>query len=170
MEPGVTILVVVSVPLKWLYYKTLVVWLRNYLLFTRVSWLENAWHNSCWYLIWVFASLIIHLLGISEWIGPLGMHHSLHWRHNDHDGVSNHQPVYSTVYSDADQRKHQSSVPLAFVWGIHQDRWIPRTKGQLRGKCFHLMTSSWFMSRTVYRTFVVELITFNLSTGQFVVF
>ena len=51
--------------------------------------------------------------------------------------------VYSTVYSDADQRKHQSSAPLAFVWGIHRDRWIPRTKGQLRGKCFHLMTSSW---------------------------
>ena len=41
--------------------------------------------------------------------------------------------VYSTVYSDADQRKHQSSASLAFVWGIHRDRWIPRTKGQLRG-------------------------------------
>ena len=51
--------------------------------------------------------------------------------------------VYSTVYSDADQRKHQSSASLAFVWGIHRDRWIPRTKGQLRGICFHLMTSSW---------------------------
>ena len=50
--------------------------------------------------------------------------------------------VYSTVYSDADQRKHQSSASLAFVWGIHRDRWIPRTKGQLRGKCFHLMMSS----------------------------
>ena len=50
--------------------------------------------------------------------------------------------VYSTVYSDPDQRKHQSSASLAFVWGIHRDRWIPRTKGQLRGKCFHLMTSS----------------------------
>ena len=50
--------------------------------------------------------------------------------------------VYSAVYSDADQRKHQSSASLAFVWGIHRDRWIPRTKGQLRGKCFHLMTSS----------------------------
>ena len=49
--------------------------------------------------------------------------------------------VYSTVYSDADQRKHQSSASLAFVRGIHQDRWIPCTKGQLRGKCFHLMTS-----------------------------
>ena len=51
--------------------------------------------------------------------------------------------VYSTVYSDEDQRKHQSSASLAFVWGIHRDRWIPRTKGQLRGKCFHLMTSWW---------------------------
>ena len=28
--------------------------------------------------------------------------------------------VYSTVYSDADQRKHQSSVSLAFVRGIHR--------------------------------------------------
>ena len=28
--------------------------------------------------------------------------------------------VYSTVHSDADQRKHQSSASLAFVWGIHQ--------------------------------------------------
>ena len=50
--------------------------------------------------------------------------------------------VYSIVYSDADQRNHQSSASLAFVWGIHRDRWIPRTKGQLRGKCFHSMTSS----------------------------
>ena len=38
--------------------------------------------------------------------------------------------VYSTVYSDADQRKQQSSASLAFVWGIHRDRWIPRTSGQ----------------------------------------
>ena len=28
--------------------------------------------------------------------------------------------VYSTVYSDADQRKHQSCASLAFVWGIHR--------------------------------------------------
>ena len=28
--------------------------------------------------------------------------------------------VYSTVYSDADQRRHQSSASLAFVWGIHR--------------------------------------------------
>ena len=30
--------------------------------------------------------------------------------------------VYSTVYPDADQRKHQSSASLAFVRGIH--RWL----------------------------------------------
>ena len=49
--------------------------------------------------------------------------------------------VYSIVYSDTDQRKHQSSASLAFV-RFTGDRWIPRTNGQLRGKCFHLMTSS----------------------------
>ena len=30
--------------------------------------------------------------------------------------------VHPTVYSGADQRKHQSSASLAFVWGIH--RWL----------------------------------------------
>ena len=30
------------------------------------------------------------------------------------------------------------------LWGeFTGDRWIPRTKGQWHGKCFHLMTSSW---------------------------
>ena len=41
--------------------------------------------------------------------------------------------VYSTVYLGTDQRKHQSSTPLAFVAG---DWWIPRANGQWRGKCF----------------------------------
>ena len=59
--------------------------------------------------------------------------------------------VYSSVHLDADQRKHQSSASLAFVWGIHRDRWIPRTKGQFRGKCFHLMTSSCKFHQASYR-------------------
>ena len=58
--------------------------------------------------------------------------------------ITNLTIVYSTVYSDPDQTKHQSSASLAFVRGIHRERWIPRTKGQWRGKCFHLMTSSCF--------------------------
>ena len=36
--------------------------------------------------------------------------------------------VYSTVHLDAE--KNQSSALLAFVRGIHRDRWIPRTDGQ----------------------------------------
>ena len=38
--------------------------------------------------------------------------------------------VYSTVYSSADQRKHQSSASLAFVWRIHQRPVNSPTKGQ----------------------------------------
>ena len=38
--------------------------------------------------------------------------------YNGRDGVANHQP-HSTVYSDADQSKHQSSASPAFVRGIH---------------------------------------------------
>ena len=34
--------------------------------------------------------------------------------------ITSHTIVYSNVYSDADQRKHQSSAPLAFVRGIHR--------------------------------------------------
>ena len=46
----------------------------------------------------------------------------LQWHHNEHDCISNHQhhDFYSTVYSSADQRKHQSSASLALVRGIHQ--------------------------------------------------
>ena len=75
--------------------------------------------------------------------------------------------VYSIVYSGEDQRKHQSSPSLAFVQGIHRDRWIPRTKGQLRGKCFHLMTSSchhclmWICNATYVEVIYVKYIIKN---------
>ena len=34
--------------------------------------------------------------------------------------ITSHTIVYSTVYSVADQRKHQNSAPLAFMGGIHR--------------------------------------------------
>ena len=80
--------------------------------------------------------------------------------------------VYSTVYSGADQRQHQSSVSLAFVWGIHRDRWIPRTKGQLRGKCFHLMTSScyiYFFTSTLLPTWMKFNPSMDISHAQLIV-
>ena len=44
--------------------------------------------------------------------------------------------VYSTVYSDADQRKHQSSASLAFVRGIHRGPVNSPHKGPVTRKIF----------------------------------
>ena len=63
---------------------------------------------------------------------------TLHWRHNEHDGISqiSSLQIYSTVYSGADHRKHQSSASLAFVRGIH--RWPVNSphKGPVTRKTF----------------------------------
>ena len=59
---------------------------------------------------------------------------SLRWRHNELDGVSNHQPY-------ADRRKHQCSASLAFVRGIHRGAVNSPHKWPVTRKCFHLMTS-----------------------------
>ena len=50
--------------------------------------------------------------------------------------------VYTTDYSSADQRKHQSSASLAFVRGIH--RWPVNSphKWPVTRNFFHVMTSS----------------------------
>ena len=47
--------------------------------------------------------------------------YTLEWRHNGAIAfqITSLTIVYSTVYSGADQRKHQSSASLAFVRGIH---------------------------------------------------
>ena len=66
--------------------------------------------------------------------------------------------VYSTVYSGANQRKHQSSVSLAIVRGIH--RWPVNSlhKGPVMWKMFpfdDIITRSVCIS-TVYRTVLGE--------------
>ena len=69
---------------------------------------------------------------------------SLQWRHNDHGGVSNHQPCGCLLNRLFIRRWKKTSKlrVTGLCAGIHRDRWIPRTKGQQRGKWFHLMTSS----------------------------
>ena len=44
--------------------------------------------------------------------------------------------VYPTVHSGADQRKHQSSASLVFVWGIHRRPVNSPHKGPLTRKMF----------------------------------
>ena len=48
--------------------------------------------------------------------------------------------VYSTVYSGADQRKHQSSVSLAFVGGIHRGPVNSQHKGPVTRKMFSFVS------------------------------
>ena len=47
--------------------------------------------------------------------------------------------VYLTVYSRADQRKHQSSASLAFVRGIDRSPVNSLHKGQWQRKCLHFI-------------------------------
>ena len=50
--------------------------------------------------------------------------------------------VSSNVYSGADQGSIKAPRQWPLCGEFTGDRWIPRTNGQLLGKCFHLMTSS----------------------------
>ena len=61
--------------------------------------------------------------------------------------------VYSTVYSDADQRKHLSSASLAFVWGIQRwpvnslDKW-PVTRKMFPFDDVIMFEEYWFRTRS----------------------
>ena len=61
--------------------------------------------------------------------------------------------VNSTVYSGADQRKHQSSTSLAFVWRIHQWPVNSPHKGPVTQKMFPfddvIMTFAWLVFSAV---------------------
>ena len=75
-------------------------------------------------LILVFATIYLNSV--------VDTHNLLQWCHKESDVVSNHQPhdcLLSRLIRHH-QRKHQSSVSLAFVRGIH--RWLVRAphKGQ----------------------------------------
>ena len=50
--------------------------------------------------------------------------------------ITSFTTVYSTVYSGANQRKHQSSASLAFVWGIHRGPVNSPHKGPVTRKMF----------------------------------
>ena len=73
--------------------------------------------------------------------------------------------VYSTVYSGANQRKHQSSMSLAFVQGIH--RWPVNSphKWPVTGKMFpfDVIIMSW--SDKIHPTYTLVNLT-SQSTGS----
>ena len=68
--------------------------------------------------------------------------YTLQWRHNGCDSVSNHQP-HDCLLNRLFRRRSQKTSKLRVTGLCAGNSPIPRTNGQLRGKCFHLMTSSW---------------------------
>ena len=93
-------------------------------------------------IFWRGLPLVVLLLSVKLTMLVHSVHYSDDLMTTTASQITSLTIVYLTVDSDADQSKHQSSASLAFAWEIHRDRWIPRTKGQLRGNV-HVMTSSW---------------------------
>ena len=85
---------------------------------------SNGWAMGC--LLWGFGGKLTELLRHSSIL--INNKHPSDWIFHYDDVImsaiasqtTSLTIVYSIVYSDADQRKHQSSASLAFVWGIHR--------------------------------------------------
>ena len=75
-----------------------------------------------------------HLCG--EFTGPRWIHYDDVIMRAVVSQITSLTIVYSTVYSGADQRKHQSSASLAFVPGIHRGPVNSPHKGPLTRKMF----------------------------------
>ena len=82
------------------FSEPMVVRLPSNICVTRPQWVEWWLRNTC---------------------HQTGSFPSSRWRHNERDGVSNHQRHHFLLNRLADQRKHQSPALLAFVRGIN--RW-----------------------------------------------
>ena len=83
---------------------------------------------------------------------------TLQWGHNGRDSISNHQS-HDCLLNRLFRRRSKKTQKLRVVglcFGeFTGDRWIPRTNGQLRGKCLHLMTSSRITPHEIYEWFAV---------------
>ena len=80
----------------------------------------------------------------------------LQWRHNGCDSVWNNKP-HDCLLNRLFRRRSKKTSKLR-VTGFVRDRWIPRTNGQLRGKCFHLLTSSCQSYKCVHSTKLIDSI------------
>ena len=87
--------------------------------------------------------------------------------HNRRDGASNHQP-HDCLLNRLFRRRSKKSSKLR-VTGLCAGNSpvtseCPCTDGQLRGKCFHLMTSSWITILWIYRRTTCHAIVHTTTT------
>ena len=97
------------------------------LLYSLPPWMFNCYYMDyitlCWYELYIASRFLVKLPSAECPKTPLIIRQ--HWHYNDFimsaiaSEITSLMIVYSTVYSVADQRKHQSSTSLAFVRGSH---------------------------------------------------
>ena len=112
--------------LCWIRAQVAWAWISNYML-------QNTVGCNCFPM---------PMITTSDTVFKFHWNFSLHWRHNERDCVSNHQP-HDCLLSRLLRRRSKKTSKL-YITGLCAgiNWWIPRTNGQWRGKCFHLMTSS----------------------------
>ena len=84
---------------------------------------------------------------------------SLHWRHDDHDGVSNHQPhgcLLNRLFGRRSKKTSKLRV-TGLCAGNSPGPVNSPHKGPVTRKCFPLMTSSWSQRFPHYLAFVTGI-------------
>ena len=163
-------------------------WMSNYVpfktmnviifLFPTLSWsliLNGLRVKLCrlWFLVAVMGQVINYLHGQDRLLQDT-IHYDDVIMGTIASQITSLTSVYSTVYSAQIKVNIKAPRQWPLCGEFTGDRWIPRTNGQLRGKCFHLMTSScsngaifnslasvWFGSKS--KSMVFKLIRHNSS-------
>ena len=77
---------------------------------------------------------------------------TLRWCHDGRDCVSNHQP-HNCLLNRLFGRRSKQTSKLRVTDLCEGNSPILHTNGHQLGKCFHLMTSSWFINKADYLGF-----------------
>ena len=123
--------------------------------------MKSSWIWISWALQWCFVNTLSHEQGVvlqtvlsNAFLGGKRENlesnfteicSALHWRHNDHNGVSNHQPhgcLLNRLFGRRSKKTSKFRVTGLSVGNSPGPVNSPH-RGQVTRKCFHLMTSSW---------------------------
>ena len=105
------------------------------------------YYTTHWFLhhsvhIWSTWARPITVGPVTYWSAAIVAHRAAQWRHNERDGVSNHQShdcLLKRLFMRWSKKASKLRVTGLQSWGkFTGDGWIPRTKGQWRGFFFFI--------------------------------
>ena len=105
---------------------------------------QRMLHWNCNNYLWAFLPFYMYFTTSKE-ILPNNYNITLQWRHNGCDSVSNHQPhdcLLNRFFRHRSKKTSKLRVTGLCAGNSPGTSEFPHTNGQLRGKCFYLMTSS----------------------------